>query len=152
MLIFYVVVGLILAVELAIVAAILWLRWQERKRMRIVLPDAFEERSIVVPPAADTAPRTRASRPARRRRATDPVGVYLEALELLERDGRWGRRPHESPAAHAARSQQEGLAAPALGRLAAAYQLARYAGRRLPQAETRRAPSRLAALRRFLRA
>jgi hypothetical protein len=151
-LIFYVVVALILAVELVIVGAILWLRWQERKRMRIEPSDAFEERSIVVPPAAGARPRAAAPRPARQRRGSGPVSAYLEALDLLERDGRWARQPHETPALHAARAQHDGLAAPALARLAAAYQLARYAGRQLPEAERRRAPSRLAAIRRFLRA
>lgn len=149
--IFYVVIALILLVELAIVGLILWLRWQERKRMRVILPDAFEERAIVIPSDA-RPPRAPAPTAAPRlRRTSDPAGLYLQALDLLERDGRWRRHPEETPAAHAARVQADGLTIPALAWLAADYQLARYGGRPLPDAERRRAGRRLSSLRRFVR-
>jgi hypothetical protein len=150
-LIFYVLIGAILVAELLIVGAILWLRWQERKRMRIVLPDPFEERSIVIPTDAEAEPSTPRRPAPRRRRAGDPVGSYLHALDLLERDGRWPRRQQETPAAHALRARDTGLSTPALGRLAADYQLVRYGGRPLPAREERRAAGRLATLRRALR-
>jgi hypothetical protein len=149
--VFYVVIGLLVLVELLVVAAIIWVRWQERRRMRIVIPDAFEERSIVIPAdRAPTGPRPRLA--ARRRRATDdPTGAYLQALDALARDGRWPRHAEETPAAHATRVRADGLDLPALARLAAGYQLVHYAGRALGTPERQRAPQRLAALRRFLR-
>lgn len=149
--IFYLIVGVILLIELVIVAAIVWMRWQERKRIRMALADPFEERSIVIPPPEErAAPPT----PARRRaaaRGNDPASAYLQALEALERDGRWTRGPAETPAAHAARTRAGGLELPALGRLATAYQLVRYGGRDLTGTEVGRALPRLRALRAWLR-
>jgi hypothetical protein len=148
---FYVIVGTLLIVELMILAAVLYVRWQERRRMRIALADPFEERSIVIPDAEPPPMPAMRTRPRRRIRTDDPAGAYLAALDSLARDGRWARRPAETPAAHVVRSRSEGLADVALSRLAAAYQLARYGGLRLGDAEVRRAPSRLTALRRRLR-
>jgi hypothetical protein len=150
--IFYVVMGIILLVELAVVGMILWMRWQERKRMRMVLADPFEERSIVIPPPDEEKPMGPARRPTRRRAgADDPASAYLRALEALERDGRWPRHPGETPAAHSTRARADGLDHPSLGRLAAAYQLVRYGGRGLGRAERSRAIPRLEALRSRLR-
>jgi hypothetical protein len=149
---FYVFVGALLFAELLVLAAFIWIRWQERRKMRIALADPFEERSIVIPEAEHRPPVPAIrGRPRRRIRTDDPAGAYLAALDSLARDGRWARREAETPAAHVARSRSEGLADAALGRLAAAYQLARYGGLRLGELEVRRAPSRLAALRRRLR-
>jgi len=147
--IFYVVIGLIVLGELLIVAAILWMRWQERKRMRLVVADAFEEREIVIPSEASPGP-ARAPRPRGRRRPNDPAGLYLQALDVLERDGRWARRPEETPAGHASRAWSKGLRTPALARLAADYQLVRYGGRPLAAAERARMTARLGRLKRFL--
>jgi hypothetical protein len=146
--IFYAVVGLILLVEILVVGVILYVRWQERKRMRMAMSDPFEERSIVIPPP-DAASEEQAPAAGRRRRSRsgDPASVYLQALEALERDGRWPRLASETPAAHAARARGAGLELPALGRLAAAYQLVRYGGRSLGQRERSRAAPRLRALR-----
>ncbi|HEY4768679.1 MAG TPA: DUF4129 domain-containing protein [Candidatus Limnocylindria bacterium] len=148
--IFYGVVALLAAVELLCLAVVLYLRWQERRRYRFSQTDAFEERSIVIPPPEDlpapaTPPRTR-----RRPSIADPAGAYLAALDALERDGRWARQPSESPAIHAGRVRSEGLPGTALPRLAAAYQLVRYAGSPLTAQEQRRVPSRLARLREAL--
>jgi hypothetical protein len=149
--VFYVVIGLLLVLELMVLGLVLWMRWQERRRMRIALADPFEERSIVIPDAEPSPVATIPAPPRRRMRTDDPAGAYLAALDALARDGRWPRRASETPAAHVARSRSEGLVDVALGRLAAAYQLARYGGLRLGQFETRRAPNRLSALRRRLR-
>ena len=150
--IFYVIVALILLVEIMVVALILWMRWQERKRMRMAMADPFEERSIVIPPEEAPGPMPPpAAAPRRRARGDDPASAYLRALEALQRDGRWPRGAEETPAAHAARSRSEGLESPALGRLAAAYQLVRYGGRSLGGAERGRAAPRLRALRDRLR-
>lgn len=148
--IFYVVIGLILLGELLIVGAILWMRWQERKRMRLVVADAFEEREIVIPSEASPGPARTPRTRGRRRRPNDPAGLYLQALDVLERDGRWARRPEETPAGHAARTWSEGLQTPALARLAADYQLVRYGGRPLAAAERARMAARLGRLKRFL--
>lgn len=149
--VFYAIVGTLLVLELLVLCAVLWIRWQERRKMRIALADPFEERSIVIPAAEPPSMPTIRPRPRRRIRTDDPAGAYLAALDSLAADGRWARRPAETPAAHVARSRSEGLAHAALGRLAAAYQLARYGGLRLGDPEIRRAPSRLSALRRRLR-
>ena len=142
---------ILLIVELAVLAIIIYLRWQERRRYRFSPVDPFEERDIVVPPPAPAPP----SAPARRQRpridASDPTGAYLSALEALERDGRWARRLTETPAGHAGRAAREGLPGTALGRLAAAYQLVRYGERPLGAPEAARGRGRLARLRETLR-
>lgn len=145
------IVILLLVLELAILAAIIYMRWQEKRRYRFAPEDSFEEREIVVPPPAP-APM---SAPVRRQRTrfepSDPTGAYLGALEALERDGRWPRRSTETPAGHADRAAREGLPGSALARLAAAYQLVRYGERRLGQREAERSRGRLARLRDILR-
>ncbi|HET8587367.1 MAG TPA: DUF4129 domain-containing protein, partial [Candidatus Limnocylindria bacterium] len=146
--IFYAIVALLLVIELLFLAAILYLRWQERRTFGSE-PEAFEERAIVLPDGgAQRRPRVRTGRP--RPDADDPAAAYLVALDLLERDGRWPRSPSETPAEHARRVRLSGMEDPSLPRLAAAYQLTRYAGMRLSSPEARRARPRLARLRSFL--
>ncbi|MDH4335327.1 MAG: DUF4129 domain-containing protein [Chloroflexota bacterium] len=149
--IFYGVVALLAAIELIFLAVVLYLRWQERRRDRFSLADAFEERSIVIPPPEPVSPLQPVPGAHRRPATSDPAGAYLAALDALERDGRWARASSESPAIHAARARDEGLSGSALPRLAAAYQLVRYAGASLTAGERRRGPSRLARLRKTLR-
>jgi len=148
--VFFSVVVLLAVVELLFLALVLYLRWQERRRYRFAAANPFEEREIVVPPA-EPMPTPRPPARAHRPRATDPTGAYLAALDELARDGRWPRRPAETPAAHAARVRGEGLAGSPLARLAAAYQLSRYGAVLLGQSEARRARGRLARLRDLLR-
>jgi hypothetical protein len=150
--IFYAVVGSLLAFELFVLVVMVLMRVQERRRMRDAADVGFEERSIVVPPSDErrpppVAPAVRRARPD----AGDPVGAYLTALDALQRDGRWPRGLDETPAGHAARASESGLGTPALGRLAAAYQLARYGGRPLAGLERGRARARLTSLRAWLR-
>lgn len=144
------VVVFLALMELFVLALMVYLRWQERRRMAGVDTGDFEERSIVVPaeepPVTPVAP----SRGRRRRDLGDPEHAYLAALEALERDGRWARRASESPGAHARRVTAEGLTETAFGRLALAYQLVRYGGRSLPNRERRRSRRRLETLRRRL--
>ena len=120
--------------------------------MRMAMADPFEERSIVVPPDEEVE-RPAPARAVRRRRpvAGDAASADLAALEALERDGRWPRLAEETPAAHVARARSAGLEGPALGRLAAAFQLVRYGGRELASAERSRVTPRLRALRARLR-
>jgi len=146
-------VAVILAIiELAVLALIIYLRWQERRRYRFAPEEPFEERAIVIPPpeAAPAPTPTRRTRP--RGDSTDPTGAYLSALELLERDGRWPRRATDTPAAHADRAAREGLTGSSLRRLASAYQLVRYGERQLGAREAGRSRGRLARLREILRA
>jgi len=141
---------ILLIVELAILAMIIYLRWQERRRYRVAPEDPFEERQIVIPTeAAPVTPPPRRSRP--KADPNDPTGAYLTALETLERDGRWPRRSTETPAAHAERVAGEGLPGTPLRRLASAYQLVRYGDRRLGPREVSRSRGRLARLRDILR-
>jgi hypothetical protein len=152
-LLFYIIVAVLLAIELAVLALIIYFRWQERRRMRVAMSDPFEERAIVIPERDEPPPPRPGSGlvPRRRFPEADPVGAYLAALRLLERDGRWPRRADETPAAHAGRLRREGAALPGMGRLAGAYQLIRYGGRALPERERNRAPGRLHRLRAYLR-
>lgn len=148
---FYLAVAVLIVLEVVVVGFAMWTRWQERRRMRLPLADPFEERSIVVPPT-ETRPTVPPSATARRRApATDPAAVYLHALDALERDGRWARSPGETPAAHADRARREGLGGPSLARMAAAYQLVRYAGRPMTPTEGGRAVQRLRSLRERLK-
>ncbi len=142
---------ILLIVELAVLALIIYLRWQERRRYRFAAEDPFEEREIVVPAPAPAPPVTLVRRQRPKVDASDPTGAYLTALEALERDGRWPRRSNETPAGHATRAGREGLPGTALGRLAAAYQLVRYGDRRLGPREAGRSRGRLARLRDILR-
>ncbi len=144
------VVVLLALLEIAVLALIVYLRWQERRTLAIAAAGDFEERSIVIPSEEPPAPRPAARRARRRRNPADPEDAYLSALDALDRDGRWPRRPHESPAAHARRIAGEGLADGAFQRLALAYQLVRYGGRRLAPRELRRTRSRLETVRRRL--
>ena len=149
---FFVIVGGLILVELLVVAAMIWLRVQERRRMRALHTDPFEERSIVIPAEVEAPPPTSPARARRRISVDDPAGAYLAALSALERDGRWVREPDETPAAHVARARAHGMREPALGRLAAAYQLSRYGALRLSPPEVRRGRGRLRAIRNWLRA
>jgi hypothetical protein len=149
--IFYVILGSLLAFELFVLGVMLWMRHQERRRMRAMASEAFEERSIVIPPSGREAETP--SAPGRRAAPLpldDPAGAYLAALSSLERDGRWARRPTETPATHAARIRGEGMEAGAFGRLAAAYQLVRYGALPLSDRERRRSAPRLRAMRHWL--
>lgn len=138
-------------IELAVLALIIYLRWQERRRYRFALEDPFEEREIVVPPPEVVPVVTQARRARPRADPADPTGAYLTALDDLERDGRWPRRSTETPAGHANRSARQGLTGTALGRLAAAYQLVRYGERLLGAREVGRSRGRLGRLREILR-
>jgi hypothetical protein len=146
---FYLVIGALVLMELVVLVTMLWMRWQEKSRMRAISADPFEERSIVIP-QTEPAPLPAPGRTGQRR-GRGPTAAYLDALDALARDGRWPRRPDESPAAHLARARADGLVLPAFARLAAAYQLLRYGARPLGDHELRRNPRRLQALRAWLR-
>jgi hypothetical protein len=140
---FYLAIGLIIALELAAVALYLWWRWRERREMDALLREVAEERSVVF----DRPPRPpRASRPAPPPRLdrADPAHAYLLALAALQRDDRWARLPSETPRQHLARVGSSLPGSTALARLAAAYQLVRYGGVHLTPAEQQRAAGRLA--------
>ena len=141
---------ILVIVELAVLALIIYLRWQERRRYRFAAEDPFEERAIVIPPPGISPLPTQPRRARRRADPGDPTGAYLAALEALERDGRWPRRPTETPAGHAQRAVREGMPRSPLGRLAAAYQLVRYGERDVSAREASRGRKRLGRLREIL--
>jgi len=149
--VFFSVVVLLAVIELAFLALVIYLRWQERRRYRFAVADPFEERQIVIPPAAAEPVARPVVRGRSRPHPADSTGAYLTALEELARDGRWPRGSSETPAAHAARARREGLEGTTLPRLAAAYQLARYGERRLGSLEVKRGRDRLRRLRETLR-
>jgi len=148
--IFYLIVVTLIIVELAVAGVMIWMRVQERRRMRLMQENPFEEREIVIPTETPPPPPAPAAPRRRHVRTDDPEGAYLSALAALEHDGRWGRRPSETPAAHAARARGAGLEHPAFARLALAYQLARYGRVPLSMRESQRTRGRLQALRRWL--
>ena len=145
------VVIILVIIEVAVLALIIYLRWQERRRYRFAAEDPFEERAIVIPPPGVVPTAMQLPRGRPRPDAADPTGAYLTALEALERDGRWPRRATETPASHADRVAGEGLPGSALRRLASAYQLVRYGERQLGAREAGRGRGRLARLREILR-
>ncbi len=74
------------------------------------------------------------------------MGAYLLALDALAADGRWPRDPAETPRDHLARIGDANPVAGPLRRLAAAYELIRYAERPLGSRERARSPGRLSRL------
>lgn len=145
--VFFAVLALLLVAELLLVGLYLWYRMQERRRAAAAEVAGFEERAIVRPPDEASLPPARPASPRRRFDPASPVGAYLAALEELAARAHLARRASETPAAHARRVGAS-IGGPSLGRLAAAYQLVRYAGAPLATRETRRAPRRVEELRR----
>lgn len=145
-----VVAGLFL-IEFLMIAVMLWIAVRDRTRRQDMVDPQFEERAIVVP-EPEPAPAPPAAAPPARGTPDidDAAGAYLAALDQLQEDGRWPRRPEETPAAHLARADAQGLRSPAFRRLAAAYQLARYAPRPISPRESHRARARFEALRAWL--
>jgi hypothetical protein len=116
-------------------------------------PDEVEgvvEHSIVIPTADPPRPRTAARR--RRGAAHDAVTAYVSAVEALAPHPDWVRAASETPAEHSLRVRAADMPGSAdFSRLAADYQLARYAERSITPREDRRALSRLERLRHLLR-
>ncbi len=110
------------------------------------------ERAIVHPATLRPAGRQHAPRRSRLGRPHDAVSAYLAALAELSPFADLARATTETPAAHSTRLRTAAApVAPAMSRLAADYQLVRYAQRPLSAAEDRRALSRLERIRRLLR-
>ena len=133
-------------VLLAVIVIRTWIRRRGRGRPR----GGAEERTFSIPQGSFRLEMPRLGgfvRPRRRGAPTDAVGAYLAALdELAVHDPARAHRDAESPHAHASRV---GLAE--VGTLQADYALARYGGRRLTDAEHRRALGRWRRLRARLR-
>jgi len=144
-----VIVAALFAFEFIVMGVMLWVVFRDRARRQDMIDPAFEERATVLPPreppAASSAPR-----PRRVLDPNDPATAYLVALDALADDGRWPRQPEETPAGHLARIRAGGMRSGAFARLAAAYQLARYAAQPISPRESGRARPRLAALRAWL--
>ena len=112
--------------------------------------DGLVEHDIVVP--SPVPPRPRAAARHRRGAAHDAVGAYVSAIDELAAHPDWARVASETPAQHSARVRAASMpGSPELSRLAADYQLARYAERPITPREDRRALSRLDRFRRLLR-
>ncbi len=115
------------------------------------IPDT--ERAIVIP-QRDPKPRSNPFRHRRHGTPTDAVSAYLSALAELEAHPELSRLASETPADHAARLRSEVVdpdAATDLARLAAGYQLARYADRRITPLENVRSVTRFQRIRRLLK-
>lgn len=131
-------------------AAIFWVAIASRgPRVRRVgwrdapAPDRAIEFSVALPRIEF---RPRLPRALRRRRPRTATEAYLAALTHLEIAPAFARLPAESPRRHAARVA--GAVGWRLRLLAADYELERYARRRLPAAELRRALARAEGIRR----
>ena len=131
---------------LAVIVVRTWVRRRARRRPR----GGTEERRFSVPPGSFRLEMPRVGglqRRTRRRSPSDAVSAYLATLdELAAHDPPRARRESESPHAHAARVELTDL-----GALQADYALARYGGRRLSDAEGRRAVGRWRRIRDRLR-
>jgi hypothetical protein len=130
-----------------LVLARLWMR----DAVRLPGGDVPEERTI------DHGVTETRSRPAARRghptpwaSPVDAATAYVALIHDLESRPTARREPGESPAGHARRLRAAGIGEPGLDRLAADYELARFAGLRLTPKEERRALARWARLRRTL--
>lgn len=140
--VFWIALAVIVILEVAAVAVYLWWRWRERRLMEAELSELGEEREVVFERPA-RPPRPPRPEAAPRGDRHDPVGAYLLALDALAADGRWPRDPAETPRDHLARIEDAHPVVGPLRRLAAAYELIRYAGRPLGSRERARSPSRL---------
>lgn len=140
-----------LIVLLIVVGILILARLWMRDAVRLPMGDVAEERTIDRGTEQGVA-----VRPAARRRThawpapVDAVGAYLALLHDLETRPAVRRSAGESPAEHARRLRAEGLGEQGLDLLAADYELARFAGRRLTAAEEHRAVARWGRLRRML--
>jgi hypothetical protein len=147
-----IIVGAIFLFEFLLAVVVLWMVIRDRTRRHDLVDPRFEERSVVVPepdpePMAAAQPSSAAAGPD----LDGPAGAYLAALAALADDGRWPRHTEETPAAHLARVDDEGMRSGAFHRLATAYQLARYGPRPVSARESRRARGRLETFRTWLR-
>jgi hypothetical protein len=141
---FYVIFAGIVLLELLAVGFYIWWRWRQRREIAALTDELAEERSVVFdrPPRR---PKDARPAPPPRHDPTDPVGAYLLALDVLAA---------ETPRHHVARLEADPAAGPlaaTLARLAAGYQLVRYAGRRLTARERTRSATRLERLERAIR-
>ncbi|MDL2335208.1 MAG: DUF4129 domain-containing protein, partial [Chloroflexota bacterium] len=149
--------GLILAGVVLITllfAAYQLARWLiARTRDREASDDSIEgmvEHDIVIPTPIAARPRVAARR--RRGAAHDAVAAYVSAVDVLAAHPDWARGDSETPAEHSRRVRQNDMpGATDFSRLAADYQLARYAEVPITPREDRRALSRLDRLRHSLR-
>jgi hypothetical protein len=107
------------------------------------------EHAIVVPSADPVSPGGGARR--RRGAAHGAVAAYVRAVDILAAHPEWARGESETPAEHSRRVRQDEMpGAIDFSRLAADYQLARYAEVPITPREDRRAFSRLDKVRRAL--
>ncbi len=149
---------ILLVIAVAIVVAILAAIWMRGARGQLD-EDVAEERAIDRGTDIERPTWRAPWRRARRRPPpTDAVTAYLAAVALIERDPELGRLAAETPAEHAGRVRRvasgpdrpesdRGIPGP-LARLAADYELARFADRALTTAEERRALARWDTVRR----
>ncbi|HEX3427388.1 MAG TPA: DUF4129 domain-containing protein [Candidatus Limnocylindrales bacterium] len=139
--------GLLLigAVIAVLVLAAIWL-----ERTRPPDEDLIDE-SRTIDRGEDQGPHRRPRRwVGRRREPRDAEAAYIALDRELDRHAGVRRMAGETPAEHAARLRSERGSPLSLDLLAADYELARYAGRKLPAREDRRAIARWRHLRRVL--
>ncbi len=131
----------VLVAILGVLALIAWRLWPGRGPQRRV---DDEERGIVIPQGSLHVglPVPRWHRPSRVPAPSDAVTAYVATVDDLAGHLGLARAVDETPAAHARRLHLDGRGMLPLDLLAADYQLARYAGRGLTQAEDRRGLAR----------
>lgn len=146
------IVAAIFLFEFVVFGAMLWIVFRDRTRRQDLVDPTFEERAIVVPESVDEprppAPAIVTPPPLD---LDDPAAAYLAALNAMAEDGRWPRRADETPAAHLARADAEGMRSTGFHRLANTYQLARYGSRPISSRESGRSRSRFESFRTWLR-
>ena len=148
---FYIILGALLVFELFVLGVMVWMRHQEKRRMRPwPARHSRSARSSSRPPPATGRRQPPPRDAALHYRSTIPPARIWRRSARSSAMGRWARLPNETPAAHAGRIRSDGMAAGAFARLAAAYQLVRYGALPLSDRERRRSTPRLRALRSWL--
>jgi hypothetical protein len=142
------VVGLIVAFDIVVILIVVATILRRRRRRRRGTGPELREAEPMTIGLALGLPRLRRRRPWTGT-PSDAVEAYRLSLGLLiGRDE--GRRPGETPREHANRVRESEVGQ-GIARLAADYQLAALAGRRLTAPEERRAHARWARIRRWTR-
>ena len=143
---------LIITILFILVAIFLVARWLLTRKSR--LEDELDAASDTVRTIEIPVPKPKEARSRVRRWGAphDVVSAYMNALAELHAHEELARLSNETPAQHSLRLRELDVAVGAdLARLAAGYQLARYAERRITPVENVRAVGRFKRLRRTLR-
>ena len=142
------VLGVIATIDVLVIVIVIAAVLRRRRRRPRPPGEEVREGESLTLGSVLRLPRIRLRRPWRPAPANAVEAYRLALGALAGRDE--GRRPGETPREHAARVR-DGVVGPSVARLAADYQLDALAGRRLTEAEERRAKARWQRIRHWAR-